>query len=71
MKTIFGYHVIKVPGTWTYKFLKAKDFEPKIIMDYKPFVIVEREYTEEEQHEDEKFLSVVRDDYAYRWDNQF
>ena len=29
MKTIFGYHVIKVPGTWTYRFLKASDFEPK------------------------------------------
>ena len=29
MKTIFGYHVINVPGTWTYRFLKAKDFEPK------------------------------------------
>lgn len=29
MKTIFGYHVINVPGTWTYKLLKASDFEPK------------------------------------------
>ena len=29
MKTIFGYHVINVPGTWTYRFLKASDFEPK------------------------------------------
>lgn len=29
MKTIFGYHVINVPGTWTYKILKATDFEPK------------------------------------------
>jgi hypothetical protein len=29
MKTIFGYHVINVPGTWTYKILKATNFEPK------------------------------------------
>ena len=29
MKTIFGYYVINVPGTWTYKVLKATDFEPK------------------------------------------
>ena len=29
MKTIFGYHVINVPGTWTYKILKASNFEPK------------------------------------------
>lgn len=29
MKTIFGYYVINVPGTWTYKILKASNFEPK------------------------------------------
>lgn len=71
MKTIFGYHVIKVPGTWTYKFLKAKDFEPKTIMNYKPIDVTVRKYSEQEQLEDWKFLSLVRDEYAYRWDNQF
>jgi hypothetical protein len=71
VKTIFGYYVIKVPGTWTYKFLKSKDFEPKTIMNYKPIDVTVREYTEQEQLEDWKFLSLVRDEYAYRWDNQF
>ena len=36
MKTIFGYHVINVPGTWTYRFLKATDFEPKFKSFYYP-----------------------------------
>lgn len=35
MKTIFGYYVIKVPGTWTYRFLKAKDFEPNRMFNYR------------------------------------
>ena len=40
-------------------------------MNYKPIDVTVREYSEQEQLEDWKFLSVVRDEYAYRWDNQF
>ena len=29
MITLFGYHIIKVPGTRWYKFLKKSEFEPR------------------------------------------